>query len=376
MNIFLFGSCAMALASLASASVTYPPNDPNLYYSPYAWQVTESAASTINSASYLRFMFRSITPSSSLSFNFDTTKMVSPASEVYWKVDNGPAQHSLVLPTVSVSIPANNTHGDVPYHTVELFVKSTTESKQRWAATGQTTRVILTGITTDAQLAPWIPSDVNILVYGDSITEGVLTLGGSQRYDTDHDDASVVYSYHLGRLLGAETGVIGFGATGLSHGGSGGVPALGVTWNQLWDGVPRSFTDPKPDLVILNEGTNDGCDVTSAGCVGTDITALLAAVLTNLTKACPGVPVAVLEPFNAGQVKHLQAAVKAVGSADVSYVATDGFYNLTLGGSLHPTGMNDMAEIAPRIANKLRPLLARSYLRRMAEEARVGKAQV
>ena len=97
---------------------------------------------------------------------------------------------------------------------------------------------------------------MNILVYGDSITEGVLTLGGSQKFDTDRNDASVVYSYVLGRLLGAEIGVVGFGYNALTHPGSGGVAPLGAAWNQLWEGVPRSFTTPKPDLIVLNEGTN------------------------------------------------------------------------------------------------------------------------
>ena len=104
---------------------------------------------------------------------------------------------------------------------------------------------------------PTVTTLSDLLVYGDSITEGVLTLGGSQAADTDHNDASVVYSYALAALLGTEIGVVGFGATGLSRGGSGGVPALGESWNQLWDGVPRSFS-PRPDLILFNEGTNDG----------------------------------------------------------------------------------------------------------------------
>jgi len=58
----------------------------------------------------------------------------------------------------------------------------------------------------------------------------------------------MVYSYHLASHLGAEIGVVGFGATGLSRGGSGGVPELGISWNQLWDGVPRVF-EPKPESV-------------------------------------------------------------------------------------------------------------------------------
>lgn len=297
-----------------------------------------------------------------LNFKFDVSNMVSPVSEVYWSVDQGPKTLSLVLDTVSVTIPPNNTANTVPYHTIELFVKSTTERANRWKATGPSTRVILTGIESDGVLAPWVPSDLNVLIYGDSITEGVLTLGGSQHFDTDHNDASVVYSYVLGGLLGAEVGVVGFGADAMTHSGSGGAAALPISWNQLWDGVPRSFTTPKPDLIVLNYGTNDGCDVTHPGCIGTNISAPMAVVLKGLLGACPGTPIAVLEPFNGGQAQHLQDAVAAAGSADVHYVATDGFYNISRGGSLHPTGPNDVAQIAPKIAQKLRPLLAKSYL--------------
>ena len=87
-------------------------------------------------------------------------------------------------------------------------------------------------------------------------------------------------------------------------------------------GVPRSFTTPKPDLILLNEGTNDGCDTTTPGCKGSDITSDMTEVLKNLTAACPGVPIGVLNPFNGGQTDHLQAAVAATGSADVHFVPT------------------------------------------------------
>ena len=57
-----------------------------------------------------------------------------------------------------------------------------------------------------------------------------------------------------------------------------------------------------------------------------------------------------------------QAAIKAAASPDIHYLSTEGFYNISLGGSLHPTGANDVAQIAPKIANKLRPLLFKSVL--------------
>jgi hypothetical protein len=37
----------------------------------------------------------------------------------------------------------------------------------------------------------------------------------------------------------------------LTHSGSGNVPPLPAAWNFLWEGVPRRFADPKPNLIVL-----------------------------------------------------------------------------------------------------------------------------
>jgi len=230
----------------APALVT--PDDENLLYSSYHWQVTAAAATAVNTGATIRTLFSG----SSVNLSFDISAMVSPPTQIYVTVDNGARQHfSLDAALIAVAIPPNNTRGDVPFHTLEVFVKSTTERANRWAA-GPSVRVVFLGLVTDGPLAPWLPAPAKVLVYGDSITEGVLTLGGSQPFDTDHNDNALCWSQQLAPLLGADVSVVGFGATGLSRGGSGGVPALGVTYDQLWDGVPRSFV-PCPDMILFNE---------------------------------------------------------------------------------------------------------------------------
>ena len=87
-------------------------------------------------------------------------------------------------------------------------------------------------------------------------------------------------------------------------------------------------------------------------------------MLKALLGECPEVPIAVLLPFNGGQKAHIQAAIAAADSPHLHFIDTTGFYNLKYGGALHPTGANDVAQIAPRIAQKLRPLLAKSILAR------------
>jgi hypothetical protein len=189
-------------------------------------------------------------------------------------------------------------------------------------------------------------------VYGDSITEGVRALGEQADNDTDRNDATVCWSYRLGALLGAETGVVGFGATGASHGGSGNVPGLTISYDLLWEGVPRVF-EPRPDLIVLNEGTNDCC---------ANITAQLVEIVNGLMAACPGTPIALLLPFDGAEAASLQQACERSANPSLChYIDTSGFlvakYGIDAPLNLHPTGPNDVARIAPQIAAKLRPLL-------------------
>ena len=157
-------------------------------------------------------------------------------------------------------------------------MKSTSETIPRWSP--QSTAVIFTGLSLEpggkvsapgrkafnilictflapfpglwllglrvARLTPWRGSD------GDSITEGVRTLGWvGIANDTDRNDAVRDYSYQLTLSLPAEIGIVGFGDNAFTHPGSGGVPILSEAWDYLWEGQKRVF-DPPPDLVIYS----------------------------------------------------------------------------------------------------------------------------
>jgi hypothetical protein len=81
----------------------------------------------------------------------------------------------------------------------------------------------------------------------------------------------------------------------------------------------------------MNEGTNDGAH---------NITASMTAVLSELQRACPGTPIAVLmpfsEPFRTEQSANLKAAIAASGQPSAChFIDTTGFYDARLGGSVH-----------------------------------------
>jgi len=88
-----------------------------------------------------------------------------------------------------------------------------------------------------------------------------------------------VMIYYTDESLPIEIGIVAFGGSGFTHNGSGAVPELITSYNQLWAGQPRVF-DPPPDLVIYNEGTNDGGDISA------DFEAVVAAVQAAAGPKC------------------------------------------------------------------------------------------
>ena len=154
-------SFLLSLAVLGATAVRLAPSDANLTYSPYAWLVNGSSATTLNTGANFRLLFTG----NSLNITFDVTMMVSPASQLYYKVDNGPQTPFIVGSFIPVAVPVNLTQG-VPYHLLTVSVKSMTETANRWAAGVPSTRIVFTGLELEegAVTAPIVDSTVNILV--------------------------------------------------------------------------------------------------------------------------------------------------------------------------------------------------------------------
>lgn len=181
------------------------------------------------------------------------------------------------------------------------------------------TAVVLTGIVLDAGATVRAPirKPYNILIFGDSITEGVRTAGfAGIADDTDRNDATQDYSWLLSQELPAEVRVVGFGATGLTRGGSGNVPALPQSYKLLWSGQEQSFL-PAPDVVIYNEGANDRVSITVA----------FETVIANLQAVAPNSQQLLLCPFNGSHATEIKAAVALAFSSRVIYGETTGFWD-------------------------------------------------
>ena len=193
---------------------------PAILYAPYVWLVQNGSAKTINSGAYWRVVFSGST--CVLHTDTSSATLAQPFSQFWARVDGGPLQQFVLAPgnpsfNVTLAPDYATTHS-VAHHFLEVIVKSTTETRSRWAP--QDTAVVFRGITLDNGATARAPRRrmFNVLFYGDSITEGVRTLGwiGVQN-DTDRNDAVRDYSFQVGSMLAAEFGIVGFGASGQSR---------------------------------------------------------------------------------------------------------------------------------------------------------------
>ena len=335
-----------------AADTVLLPNSSNILYSPMNWTQEANAASTINAGAYFRTMFTG----NSCYLDFDTADAVTPYSEIYFRVDAYSAATGWTRATPGADINCSPSSDLVaaPFHLVEVVVKSTSQTINRWNASALGTVVRLSGITlapgastTLPYAAPW-----TIAVFGDSITEGVRTVNQTASNDTDQNDATLGWAYNLGRLMGAEVGVIGFGGQGFTVVGSGSVPALPISYSEMSSGVTRP-TATMPELIVINMGTNDPA--------ATNIATPAITALNGLLANYPHTPIALLVPFNQSHLTDLQSAAAGCNNpALVSVVQTAGLLQPGYGVDsmgLHPTGPNNLGIIAPRLASVLQQII-------------------
>lgn len=333
---------------------TIAPNDANIVYSPYNWDVTAGAAKTINAGAYIRMTFTG-TPGS-LAATFDITNMVTPASRVGIRIDGGASQDVDIAASIPIEIPTENTWGS---HTIEIVVIATTEARPRWLSP-QGPAVIFTGLTADTTIATRLqrPRSIYGMAVGDSITEGVRTLNMNAARDTDRNDSRLAYAYPLGDMLGAEIGVVGFGGVGISKPGSGGVPEFRESAPYLWDGKARDLATPRaPDFIIAHIGTNDPASLDA------DVVADTTALLNGWIAATAATPIIVLPGWLQRKATQIQQGIDACSDPSrVHYVDTTGWWNTAdSADGLHPYGYINTSDLSQRVASTVKLLIGDAF---------------
>jgi len=299
-------------------------------------------AITVNSGSYLLAQFSG----SSISARFDVATNLPPLPVLTWRIDKGNWQYGEIAPELQLG--KGLAAGP---HTLWLMVRGLDEHQNRWKAPLVASVTFLGPDVAGGQilkpLPEWDAPKLKIEFLGDSITEGVL-VGGP------HEEAKSTWAWTSNALdswvgqtalaLGAMWRQVGFGATGINHGGSGGAIAAQDSFNFFYDGCPRD--DWQPDLVVINQGTNNGGDN------GANYLPLYGKYLATIRAAYPKAKIAAVRPFCGAQADSIKGAVdaaRAAGDREIYFIDTTGWYS----GVLHP-GAADCTKIAAKMVDALK----------------------
>lgn len=218
----------------------------------------------------------------------------------------------------SPSLPAVTT-GE---HIVRIVIDGLTESEDKWLGEKG---VAFKDVTVDAGgvVTGIIPRNRQILFHGDSITEGVRVL--NMTADSTGNSATGAFPYVTSTILNAISYRVGFGATGITKAGSGGVPELIQVIDKMTNAREAPYVEP--DLVVMNMGTNDTSATTEV------FTTKLNGVLDRLSVKYSGTPIFIMVPFNQARVTEL---TNAVSTRNNMYLVKTAGWNITTTDGTHP----------------------------------------
>jgi lysophospholipase L1-like esterase len=306
------------------------------------WGRLGQSMTTVNSGSQvvLRFTGRHL----AATFNQST---VTHPPQIYVRVDGrAPALYTVDRNRLDLT---SRPLAPGQVHTLEIAVKDVDERANRWNPPLQS-GLLLTGFRLDRgarTLPPPAPSNRRIEFLGDSITQGVRTLG--PEIGVTGSDATKDYAWLTGRALRVNFRQVGFGAQGILRPGGGQVPTAGEALRYNFAGSP---IDPSyvPQAVVVNQGTNDALNAV-------DPVRFQAAYLNYLRRIRATWPTAwifAMRPLGGYLAREITGAVAAANDAHIVYVDTTGWLTATeYQDGLHPTYAGHL-----QVARRLAPLVA------------------
>lgn len=340
-NLLLLLVQASAPPPPPPATVSVAADNAALVYSPYNWLVGAGVARAINPGATWR---TTVTGTTTVALTFDLSALVAPYPVVAVRLDGGAWTRYTVAASVSVAAGLSTAA-----HLVEVSFAASRQGSHRWTQADQ--RLACTGLTIDAGATVTAPArrPGSVLVYGDSISEGVRALGSASG-DLIDNDATADYVAYLAAGLNAEVGVVAFGGSGMDVTNSDGVPPLPQSYAYLWAGQARAFTPP-PTTVIYLEGQNDADGDTA-------VTTGLRTVISALLTSAPSSVHVVLAPLSGRNRATTQATVAGGGytAAQARWIDTTAWINTTTDTTdgLHPTATAHRTKIAPDVIQAVR----------------------
>jgi hypothetical protein len=231
---------------------------------------------TINEGSEFYFKVKNTT---TVSVNF---KVITAQETPYfaYSIDGGAMTRQLItnptLPTLSTD-----------EHVIRIVCDGLTEHENKWNGEIGFAFVNIT-VGTGGIVTGILPKNRIGLFYGDSITEGVRVLSGTEA-NSNGNSGSGAFPFPTCENLNAISYRVGFGGTGVTQGGGGGVPKCLTVIDNMTS--TRSAPYLEPDFIVINHGTNDN------GASSETFKTEYNAILNRLSIKYPGVPIFAMIPF-------------------------------------------------------------------------------
>jgi lysophospholipase L1-like esterase len=278
------------------------------------WERLADRAVTVNSGSHLVAQFEG----TAVAARFDVSANRAPLPTLAWRIDQGPWQEGEVAASVTLA------QGLAPgVHELSLMARGFDENQSRWTPPLASSLTFLSfDVTGGALRASPRPVRRKIEFLGDSITEGVAVFAdrAGKAGPSWRADGRIAYACQTAILLDAEWRQVGFGRQGVTIVGNGGVPKAGDSFDWIHAGTPRDAW--QPDLVVINQGTNDGSAASNV------FRPAYTGYLTIVRKGYPQSLIAALRPFGGAHAADIQAEVAArvaAGDDRIFYVDTTGW---------------------------------------------------
>ncbi len=241
-------------------------------------------------------------------------------------------------------------------HTIRVLADGLTETEDKWLGE---IGFAFKSVTTNGRMVGIRPTDPVVFFYGDSITEGIVSIGTCGT--SNSNSASHAYGWYASQALGVVPYYIGYG-------GSGFVPA--GSFHPMMDAIDSlsatravetsAVANITPSLIVVNHGTNDAYTSTP---LEQTVPAMKAA-LARLQEKYPGVTIVYMIPFFESHHATVitQAAVldELAREMDGLYVVHTKDWDLSYTDGIHPNAAG--AEKAGHLlAEAIRDIVGESF---------------
>lgn len=191
--------------------------------------------------------------------------------------------------------------GDSKTHYVRLLIDAISEAENRWEEAGVAIKSVKP-VSKDGAVAAVAPKNKVIAFYGDSITEGVRTLGMS--LSPKGMSATHSYAWHCAKRLGMVPYYVGYGGSGIFEAGSF-QKCISAVQNAS---AYRKAPSYDAQIIVVMHGTNDVYNY------GDSYVSEYKRVLETLHAKHPDARIMAVIPFNQIHAEEIRKAASLAGS--------------------------------------------------------------